>query len=130
MISSSSGAPPPKPLILVVDDEIDITETYAMLFELHDFEVMTAGNGSEALAKIMLQTPDIIVSDCMMPMMGGVEMCERVRNMSSHGDIPIILCSGAPELHKLSHSRHDLFLKKPVMFETLLTEVKRLLQRK
>lgn len=116
-----------RPVILVVDDEVDITDTYAMLFELHDFTVVTASDGAAALARVELAMPDIIVSDCMMPVMNGIDFCLAVRALPEGGQVPVILCSGAPELHDLSLSRHDKFLRKPIFFEQLLEHVQQLL---
>ncbi|EJM97568.1 response regulator [Herbaspirillum sp. YR522] len=126
----SINSPPtaaPRPLILVVDDEVDITDTYAMLFELHEFRVMTASDGVDALAKARRAMPDIVVSDCMMPLMNGIEFCIALRALPGGQRVPVILSSGAPELHDLSQSRHDLFLRKPIFFEHLLDQVQRLL---
>lgn len=97
-----------------------------MLFELHGFRFATAHNGIEALERIAEETPDIVLSDCMMPGMDGVELCQRIRALGT-AHIPIILTSGAPQRHDLSTAGHDVFLKKPVMFPTLLDEVLRLL---
>jgi CheY-like chemotaxis protein len=116
-----------RPVILVVDDEIDITETYAMLLELHDFTVVTASNGADALAKVKQAMPDLIVSDCMMPVMNGIDFCIALRALPGGGQVPVILCSGAPEAHELSRARHDIFLRKPIFFEQLLEHIQKLL---
>lgn len=117
-----------KPLLLVVDDEVDITETYAMFFELHGFVVVTANDALQALALLEQCTPDLILSDCMMPYMDGVEMSRRVRARAATAATPIILMSGAPELHDLASPSYDVFLRKPVLFQPLLQEIKRLLR--
>lgn len=114
-------------LIMVVDDEVDITETYAMLLALHDFAVVTAHNGADALAKLQEGMPDLIISDCMMPVMNGVDFCAALRRVPGGEQVPVILCSGAPELHDLSGSHHTMFLRKPVFFERLIDAVERLL---
>lgn len=117
-----------KPLILVVDDEVDITETYALFLGLHGFEVMTADNALHALEVLARRVPDLIVSDCMMPYMDGVEFSRRVRANPATGAVPIILMSGAPELHDLASPSYDVFLRKPVLFERLLREMDRLIK--
>ncbi|MDB5776664.1 MAG: response regulator [Herbaspirillum sp.] len=121
---------PRRPVVLIVDDEVDITETFSMLFELRGFDAITASSGAEALSKLAIQTPDLIVSDCMMPGMDGVEFCNRVRALPQGQSIPIILCSGAPQFHNLTTAAHDAFLRKPFLFETLFAEVKKLLAPK
>ena len=114
-------------LLLIVDDEVDITDTYALFFELHGFDVMTANDALRALALLETRTPDMIVSDCMMPHMDGVEFSRRVRAAPASAHTPIILMSGAPELHDLHKATYDLFLRKPVLLPRLLTEIHRLL---
>jgi CheY-like chemotaxis protein len=113
--------------VLIVDDEIDITSTFSMLFEVHGFSVRTASNGIEALAALAESLPDLIVSDCMMPLMDGLELCRRVRADAAMDHIPIILMSGAPDRHDLTSVVYDAFLKKPFLFSRLLTAVRKLL---
>jgi CheY-like chemotaxis protein len=116
-----------QPLILVVDDEVDITETYALFMGLHGFEVMTADNALRALDMIAERMPDLIISDCMMPHMDGVEMSRRVKADVRTSHIPIILMSGAPELHDLGSPTYQVFLRKPVLFQRLMLEISRLI---
>jgi CheY-like chemotaxis protein len=115
-------------VILIVDDEVDITATFAILFELHGFEVLSAPNGLQALDVIEKRTPDIIVSDCMMPIMDGLEFSRRVRGNPATQKIPIVLMSAAPAQHRLGSAEFDLFLKKPFRFNDLLAEVTKLLE--
>lgn len=114
-------------LILVVDDEPDITETYAMFLALHDYEVLTASDPVEALETMRTRVPNLIISDCMMPQMDGIEFSVRVRSNPGTRSVPIILMSGAPELHNLSSQSYDVFLRKPVLFDDLMPEIRRLL---
>lgn len=116
-----------KALLLIVDDEVDITDTYALFFELHGFDVMTANDGIAALSSLAGRTPDLIVSDCMMPHMDGVEFSRCVRALPATAHTPIILMSGAPELHELDRATYDIFLRKPVLLPRLLAEIGRLL---
>lgn len=116
--------------ILIVDDEVDITETYAMLFELHRFRVLTANDGAEALRKFQEHAPDVILSDCMMPGMDGPELCRRIRALASGKNVPIILTSAAPQFHNMADAGHDLFLQKPIKFPVLLAAIERLLAEK
>ncbi|QNB08890.1 response regulator [Herbaspirillum frisingense] len=127
-MSGVSSAPTAAlPLLLIVDDEIDITDTYSMLLELHGFRVVTALHGADALAKAQQEWPALVISDCMMPVMNGLELCAALRALPGGQSLPVILCSGAPERHDLSQSSHNLFLRKPVFFDRLLEEIQRLL---
>lgn len=114
-------------LILIVDDEIDITETFSLLFEVHGFETLTASNGSEALTLLENRIPDLIISDCMMPVMDGIAFRKKVEENRLLEAVPFILMSAAPEQHDLASVRIDGFLKKPFHFDELIDKVKALL---
>ncbi len=119
-------ANPDGKLVLVVDDEFDVLSAYTMLFEYHGFRVRTAGNGAEALAAAALERPDIVVSDLMMPVMDGAELCGRWRADAALRDIPFILASaGIPRKDVVIPC--DTFFKKPVRFEVLLEEISKLI---
>lgn len=115
-------------VILIVDDEIDITQTFAWLFEWNGFEVLCASNGREALELLEKRIPDIVITDCMMPIMDGVEFSRRVRDNPATRNTPIILMSAAPAQHELERAAFDVFLEKPFRFDALLVEVKKLLE--
>jgi CheY-like chemotaxis protein len=113
-------------LILVVDDEFDVLSAYTMLFEFSGFRVITAGNGAEALAAARRQRPDIVVSDYMMPVMNGADMCVAWRADPALSAIPIIMTS-AGILPRSPLPPYDSFYRKPVPFDVLLAEIRRLI---
>lgn len=113
--------------ILIVDDEIDITTIYSMLFELHGFQVLTAANGRQALDLIGTDPPDLVLSDCMMPVMDGIELTRILRSDPKTAALPIILTSALPDPQRLGNSGHALFIQKPADFSALLKAVKRML---
>ena len=99
-----------------------------MFLDLHGYEVVTANDPIEALALMSKSLPNLIISDCMMPHMDGVEFSARVKANPESKRIPIILMSGAPERHNLTSPTYELFLRKPVLFELLMPEIQRLLR--
>ena len=117
------------PHILVVDDEPDITETYKCILELQGFEVATANIGAEAVGLLTEARPDLIVSDCMMPVMDGIEFVRRAPLIPELSSVPIILMSGAPQHHDFSEKLHTSFMQKPLLFDDLLGEINKLLNR-
>ena len=119
-------AHPDGKLILVVDDEFDVLSVYTMLFEFVGFRVRTAADGMEALALARRELPDIVLSDYMMPMMDGAELCAALRGDPALRHIPIIL-SSAGILAGDTPPPCDAFFRKPIPFDTLLAEIKRLL---
>jgi CheY-like chemotaxis protein len=81
--------------ILVVDDEKDLQRLVARVLDDAGFLVALAGDGSEALAKIRAQPPDLIVLDLMMPVMDGWEVLERLRDVP-HAP-PVVVLSACPD---------------------------------
>ena len=81
--------------ILVVEDDPGSREYLVSLLEYSGYDVGSAANGAEALDKITLDMPDLIVSDIVMPRMDGVEMVHRLRRQPGTTKLPIIFYSGS-----------------------------------
>ena len=79
--------------ILVVDDEIYIVHILDFSLGMEGYEVITALDGEEALAKATESPPDLIVLDIMMPKMDGYETCKALKADERTKDIPVILLS-------------------------------------
>ena len=79
--------------ILVVDDEVYIVHILDFSLGMEGYEVVTALDGEEALAKSLEHKPDLIVLDIMMPKMDGYEVCKRLKAEASTRSIPVILLS-------------------------------------
>lgn len=80
-----------QPRILVCDDEPHITCTLALRLKKSGFTVDTAENGLVAWELIERSVPDLLISDCQMPVMDGLELCRRVRNDFRFAHLPIVL---------------------------------------
>jgi len=119
-------AHPDGKLILVVDDEFDVLSAYTMLFEYRGYRVRTAGNGEEALAVAASERPDIVVSDYMMPVMDGAQLCLLWRSDPDLRQVPFILAR-AGLLRRDEVLPYDTFFRKPVPFEALVAEIARLI---
>ena len=76
--------------ILIADDEPDVVEVVGMTFKMHwpDSTIYTASNGEEAVASFFEHQPGLIILDLSMPVMGGLEVCRRIRRVSN---VPIIM---------------------------------------
>ena len=77
-------------ILLVEDSETQLKFLYEALRE-EGFEVETALNGSEAYKKVYACTPDIVVSDIVMPAIDGYQLCRMLKNMDETKKIPVIL---------------------------------------
>jgi DNA-binding response OmpR family regulator len=77
--------------VLVCDDEPHITCTLSLRLRKGGFEVETAANGQEAWELIERTPPDLLISDCQMPVMDGLQLCRKVRDDYRYATMPIIL---------------------------------------
>ncbi|MHA4895722.1 ATP-binding protein [Pedobacter sp. PWIIR3] len=112
--------------ILVVDDNADMRDYLKRLLAPH-FLITTAVNGRDALDKISLIRPDVILSDVMMPVMDGKEMLKYIRSNPKLVSVPVIFLSArAGEEAKIDglESGADDYLVKPFSAVELLTKLK------
>jgi len=79
--------------ILVVDDERPVREFLAEILQEAGRQVLQAAHGREALAVLQVEQPELIIADIMMPILGGVELCRRVKADPGASAIPVILMS-------------------------------------
>lgn len=77
--------------ILICDDEPHISLAVSMKFRNAGFEVQTARDGLEGWKQIQQAAPDLLISDCTMPRMDGLELCRRVRTLAQLSLLPIFL---------------------------------------
>lgn len=118
-----------KPILLVVDDELQILRVMRASLPVRGYEVRTASGGKEALDELHKQMPDLMILDLMMPEMSGLEVCQRVREFS---DIPIIILSAkGEERNKVAalDAGADDYITKPFGMEELLARVRAVLRR-
>jgi CheY-like chemotaxis protein len=79
------------PTVMVVDDTAVIRETVARLLRHEGFETVCAANGKEALSKLQLSLPDLIILDLMMPVMDGLRCLEELRRHPQWQTLPVIV---------------------------------------
>ena len=77
--------------ILVCDDEAHITRTIGLRLRKAGFEVELADDGVAAWQAAEREAPDLLISDCQMPRMNGIELCRKMRNDYRFTNVPIIL---------------------------------------
>lgn len=114
-------------MILIVDDDAGMTETCSMLLEAHGFNVSVAATGAEALSRMQESAPALVISDCAMPGMSGVELSETLKADPATSSVPVLLISGSPRCDVAQGTSYQSFLKKPFLAENLLVEVRKLL---
>jgi CheY-like chemotaxis protein len=109
----------------VVDDEPDLRFILRRIFEKAGFEVQEAEDGEQALEKIQVSPPDLVVTDMMMPIMGGAELIRRLHADPATVSIPILAVTG--DAHLASDA--DSVLKKPYRKSEIVAAATALLSR-
>lgn len=115
--------------ILVVDDEPQMVGIVAFALESKGFEVVTAYDGQQALDKVVLTRPDLVVLDVMLPKVDGFQVCRRVRESST---IPVILLTAKKEEEDIIRGLElgaDDYVTKPFRPRELVLRVEAVLRR-
>ena len=110
--------------ILIVDDERPMRELLAEVFEDDGHRALSASNGRHALELLEQEQPDLVLSDAMMPVLSGVNLCRRLKAEPSTASIPVILMSAAG-WQVADGAGADAYIDKP--FE--LAEIEALVRR-
>jgi putative two-component system response regulator len=119
-------------VILLVEDSDVLRQGLKSLLEQENYQVITGGNGVEALEQMAETTPDLILADILMPEMDGYELFEAVRNRPEWISIPFIFLTARRERrHILAGKRlgAEDYLLKPISPEDLLTAIRSRLGR-
>jgi DNA-binding response OmpR family regulator len=81
------------PLVLIADDDADILSLVRAVLERAGNEVISVGDGAQALASVMDRKPDLAVLDISMPELDGLEVLRRLRADSATSALPVVLLS-------------------------------------
>lgn len=109
---------------MVVDDEPDLRFILRRIFQGAGHHVREAGHGAAALEMVAAARPGLVVTDMMMPVMGGAELIRRLRAAPGTATIPIMAVSGDPHLA----AGADVIVAKPFRKLDLLVRLDDLLQ--
>ncbi len=112
--------------ILVVEDSPTQAMQLRLLLEEHDYEVTVAVDGKEGLAAARTHRPTLIISDIVMPVMDGYEMCWAIKQDEALMDIPVIVLTSLSDLEDVIRglkAEADYYLTKPCDDDILLRTV-------
>ena len=110
--------------ILIVDDDRELRVLYRTVLERAGHLVDEAANGAEALKYLMTRTPDVIVMDMLMPMLGGEAVMKRIRQMPSLREVRIVVLTAYPRFRDSAlYLQADAFLVKPVRPQQIVQAV-------
>ena len=120
-----------KPVILVVDDQLQNVELLEAHLVPQGYEVIKAASGEEALGKLVHNQIDLILLDIMMPKMSGLEVLEKVRADEKTKSIPVVMVTALKETEdkiRALEAGCDDFISKPFDKTELLARVKSMLK--
>lgn len=116
--------------ILIVDDYPDALDIWAIFLRSSGYQVSTAADGAEAIAKAEQLLPDLIVLDLELPRISGFDVARRLRSTPSTQAIPLIAATGYSHIRQLDRAREagfDQIVVKPCDPDMLIEEIERLL---
>lgn len=121
-----------KPVLLVVEDDVDVAEMLSAYFHIQGYLVLIAYGGEEALAVCRSERPDVIILDIRLPDIDGYEVARRLRNNRRSSDIPILFLtdkrSRADRLQGMELGADD-YITKPFDIQELRLRVRNALRR-
>jgi DNA-binding response OmpR family regulator len=119
--------------ILLVDDDLDFLEATKQILTANKYDVITAKNGDEGIAKAKYERPDLILLDVIMPGKDGFTVCYELRKIAQTRPIPIVMLTAVgQQLTKpdyavdiaIDHLADD-YIDKPVDMPTLLKKIEK-----
>jgi two-component system response regulator MprA len=116
--------------ILVVDDDQAVRDSLARSLQYSGYEVSTAADGVEALAKLAAGRPDAVIMDVMMPRLDGLETTRMLR--ANGNDVPILVLTARDSVHDRVDGLDaggDDYLAKPFALDELLARIRALVRR-
>lgn len=109
--------------ILVVEDELSIATLLRDMLEDEGYAVMLAQNGRAALDMLAASPPDLVVSDVMMPLLDGLQLCRMLAEHANHANIPLILMSALAVPTNQEGCHYVAFFPKPFDVDLVLNTI-------
>ncbi len=121
-----------KPLILIVEDNVDV-RTYLKSMLNENYEIIEASNGQSGVLKAMKYVPELIISDVAMDVMNGFELCKQIKENLSTSHIPVMLLTAyaLDEQRALGfESGADAYIPKPFNDNLLLIRIRKIIENR
>lgn len=121
-----------RPMVLVVEDDDDQRSILELVLRGANYDVVQAANGAEALEAVQSGSPDIIISDLMMPVMDGSQMVAHLKMTPATSQVPILMLTMVADEEReyaLLHLGADDYCEKTIQRKVLLKRVENLLKR-
>jgi DNA-binding response OmpR family regulator len=119
-----------KRILLLIDDEINLQQLMKIALKSKNYEVETAGNGLEGLAKLETMKPDLIILDINMPKMGGLEFYRRICDAANNPKYPVLVVTARAQMDQtLKQLQLAGYMSKPFEIAELLQQVDTVMQK-
>lgn len=118
--------------VLVVDDSASIRAMVSDELKQGGLNVLQAADGVEAIEKIQVHAPDLVITDIVMPKMNGYELCRWIKSDPKAKTTPVVMCSSkSEEFDRYWGTKQgaDAYITKPYHPTEMVTTVKRLLKQ-
>ena len=118
------------PVVLLVEDEADYRLLISSDLE-EDFQVVEATNGKEGLETALEIIPDLVVTDCMMPVMDGIELCKQLKAKEETAHIPVVMLTAKTAVESQMagfETGVDDYVTKPFNMQLLRARISNLLR--
>jgi two-component system, OmpR family, response regulator MtrA len=115
--------------ILVIDDDLAITELMSMLLKTHGFDVITTNSGADGVKLVKEKNPNVVILDLMMPDMDGWQVSKAIR---AFNNVPILILSAINDpamVASVLDTGADDFLVKPVPSSVLVAHIRKMVRR-
>ena len=115
--------------ILVIDDDLAITELMSMLLKTHGFDVITTNSGADGVKLVKEKNPNVVILDLMMPDMDGWQVSKAIRTFNN---VPILILSAINDpamVASVLDTGADDFLVKPVPSSVLAAHIRKMVRR-
>lgn len=118
----------PSKKILIIDDNLTFTALLKNQLKEKGYDVATAAEGFDGLSQIIIEDPDLIILDALMPKMNGLQFIKKLRENEPMRKIPVIMISGKPNIQEFfSDFIIEEFLQKPFDMPVLLEKIEKLI---
>ena len=124
--------PRAKPLILLADDDLDIRTLVRLAIETIDCDIIEASDGEIALEQILVEAPNLVVLDVMMPGLTGWEVCKYVKSKEGYKEIQILMLTAVGEtVNQMTAPLYgaDAYLDKPFDMDEIVQVIQGLLSK-
>ena len=121
-----------KPLVLLVDDNADVRQYLKSLLRT-DFEIIEAVNGQQGVLKAIKQIPELIISDVMMNVMSGFELCKHIKENITTSHIPVMLLTACAQDEQRAQGFEcgaDAYIPKPFNEDLLKIRVRKIIENR